>query len=294
LKTRATFNISFVVVFLFTIIGAFMQEAGSAVILWSSSHEAGDLSDWYRNQSGAVYNTGGKDARVSVTDEIAYTGKYSVKMEVWNIDRELRACRIFRWAEKLTEGYYSCWFMFPILPQVDGWLNIFQFKKHDYIDQGGTGRIDPTWYHEVKSTRQGTVLTLTHWQKDWNVSPHSHNLPKIRAKKWFHVEWHYKDGINDGIITIWINGKKYWSLHGVDTRGVHPAIQWAPSLYGVNVSPGHLVLYMDDAVISTERVGPSYFNSGAHQNNTGGGETKESDASISGFPELNRKGFQLR
>jgi hypothetical protein len=253
---RLTSTNSFIILVLisFLVLPGIVQ----AEVLWSSSHETGDLSDWLIDQSGAVYNTGGNDAKVSVVDEVAHSGKYAVKMEVWGIDKSLRACRIFRWAEHLTEGYYSCWLMFPTLPTVRGWLNIFQFKKKNY----STGAVDPTWYNEVKNKTQGTVLTLTHWEQEWDIPPNQSPSLSLEAGEWFHIEWHYKNGSNNGEIEIWINGDRVWSIQNAETMGIGPDIQWAPSLYGINVTPAHLVMYMDDAVINTERVGPNYFDNG--------------------------------
>lgn len=228
-----------------------------AEVLWATSHETGDLADWYKDQGGGVYNTGGDDASVTVTRDVAHSGNYSVKMEVWNIDTQKRACRIFRWGERLTDGYFSCWLMFPTLPTVNNWLNIFQFKKKDY----STGIVDPTWYNEVKNKANGTLLTLTHWNQAWDITPNVTPPPTLSANEWFHVEWHYKDGISDGKLEIWINGVKVWNLENADTRGLDPDIQWSPCLYGINVTPGNLVMYMDDAAISTHRVGPNYFPS---------------------------------
>ena len=33
-----------------------------ADVLWSTSHETGDLSDWYKGEGGGVFNTGGSNA----------------------------------------------------------------------------------------------------------------------------------------------------------------------------------------------------------------------------------------
>jgi hypothetical protein len=226
-----------------------------ASVIWSTGHESGTTADWYLKQSGAVYNTG--KAEVSVSKDYAHTGTYSLKHQVNGISSSQVATRIFRWGEHLKEGYFSCWYMFPELPKVNGWLNIFQFKKHDYADQGGTGAIDPTWYNEVKNTDKGTVLTLTHWNKEWNVPANVAQPPALEAGKWFHLEWHYKDGVNDGQIGIWINGVQYWDLKNVETRGVHPDIQWAPSLYGERVTPDPLTMYIDNCAISSTRLGPN-------------------------------------
>lgn len=227
-----------------------VKAAVATEIIWSTSHETGDLIDWYKDQSGAVYNTG--DAKISVTEEVAHTGRYALKKEVWGIDQNLTATRIFRWAEHLREGYFSCWYMFPTLPQVDGWLNVFQFKKKDY----STDQVDPTWYNEIKNKPQGTVLTLTHWEQEWDIPPNINEAIPLQTNKWFHIEWYYKDGIDDGIIKVWQDGLLIWDLRNLNTRGIDPDIQWAPSLYGINVKPGHLVLYVDDCVISSSRTEP--------------------------------------
>ncbi len=267
-----TFSFSLATIASILVISLAISNTVYAEVLWSTSHETGDLRDWCTEDQNweCVFNTGGSDASVTVTSEAAHTGDYAVKMEVWNIDTQLRACRIFRWAEYLTEGYFSCWFMFPTLPSVYDWLNIFQFKKTDGVTT------DPTWYNEVKNKTFGTVLTLTQWFEEWDIPPNVKPSPALAAGKWFHVEWYYKDGTADGELQIWINGQKVWDMRNVDTRGVDPDIQWAPCLYGEFVSPSHLVLYMDDAVISEERVGPNYFVEGASNSvgsdgNSGGG-----------------------
>jgi hypothetical protein len=245
-------------------------------VIWSTGHESGDLSDWYRNGGGGAFITG--DAWVSVTNEAAHSGRYALKLEVQGIDQDVRGSRIFRWGERLTEGYFSAWYMFPVAPVVGEWLNIFQFKKRAVQDSNAVAdstksvpqdsirgapqdsirreTIDPTWYNEVKTRPQGIVLTLSHWNRVWNLPGNVREAPLIRAGRWFHIEWYYKDGVADGVIRVWIDGELIWSLENVDTRGVDPYIQWAPSLYGVRVNPGHLILYVDDAAISTRRLGP--------------------------------------
>jgi hypothetical protein len=233
--------------------------AATADIIWSSGHEDGTYNDWKKNQSGAFYPTG--NGVIEASKEAAHSGNYSLKHQVTGISSQMVATRIFRWAEHLREGYYSCWYMFPQVPQVNGWLNIFQFKKHDYEDQGGTGAIDPTWYNTVYNGR----LYLNHWHSDSDVDNVDANVatpPQIVPGQWFHIEWHYKDGINDGEIGVWIDGQQYWDLKNVETRGVHPDIQWAPSLYGQRVTPDPLTMYIDDCAISTTRLGPNGLNGG--------------------------------
>jgi hypothetical protein len=225
------------------------SDAAIANIIWSSDHENGTTQDWFKNQSGAIFNTG--NASITPTKEVAHSGSYSLKHQVNGISSQQVATRIFRWAEHLKEGYYSCWYMFPQVPQVNGWLNIFQFKKNN----DSTGATDPTWYNVVFNGR----LYLNHWHSDSDVDNIAANVatpPQIVPNQWFHLEWHYKDGVSDGEIGIWIDGEQYWDLKNVETRGIDPDIQWAPSLYGQRVTPDPLTMYIDDCAISTTRLGP--------------------------------------
>lgn len=226
-------------------------------IYWSTSNESGDFSDWWIDQDGeAVFNNDGPGNEVSVTAEAARSGTYSIKMEVWDIDRYERACRIFRWSEHLTEGYFSSWLMFPVIPEVTGWNNIFQVKKKDYENN----IIDPTFIHQLSYDEilKGGVLTLDHWNEEININPVG-DLPVIKAREWFHIEWYYKDGVIDGALKVWVNDTLTWDLEGINTRGVDPDIQWGLALYGDGVNPGHHVMYADDHVIADHRVGSLFF-----------------------------------
>ena len=236
-----------IVVHTFAALALLMASApAKAGVIWQTGHETGDLSDWSRDGGGGIFNSG--TGQVSVTTEAAHSGRYSAKMVVSGIDGGVQACRLFRWGEHLSSGYFSTWYMFPVLPQVNGWLNIFQFKKKNYA----TGQVDPTWYNEVENQK---ILSLTHWNQAWDIPANVQPPPTLVAGKWFHIEWYYKDGVSDGAIKIWIDGNLIWDLAGINTRGIDPDIQWAPVLYGANVTPGYLVAYVDDAAISTTRVG---------------------------------------
>lgn len=214
---------------------------------WETSHESGDLTDWTLNQSGeAVFNTG--EAVISVEPGAAHTGRYGLKHEVWGIDKGVVATRIFRWAERLEEGCYSSFFMFPVLPLVNtdyGWFTLFQFKKNDR--EGGS---DPTWIIGIDQVDGEALLCLNDWgHKIWNIPANVSPVRPLVAGKWFHVEAYYKTGVTDGVIRVWLDGVLTWDMQGVDTMGIDLNIQWAIGCYGTLVTPGNLVLYTDDCRI---------------------------------------------
>lgn len=222
-------------------------EPGQA--LWYANHEPGNLTEWWRDQSGeAVFNTG--TARVSLTMEASRSGQFALKHEVWGIDQRETATRIFRWAEALTEGYYSCWLMFPQLPRVNDWLEIFQFKKQNGLSN------DPTWFVEIENRSRGVVLTLTQWEQQFDIPPNVQPGDPLQPGRWFHLEAFYKDGKSDGVLRIWQDGRLIWDLEGIDTRGIDSLIQWSVNVFGKDVNPGNLVMYVDDCAISHSRLGP--------------------------------------
>jgi hypothetical protein len=233
-----------------------------STVYWLSDHEEGDLSDWWVNQEDeAVFNNNNGET-TTVTDEAAHTGRQSIKMWASGMTDDVRACRIFRWDEELTEGFYSAWLMFPELPDVNGWLNIFQVKKKASEEQ-----IDPTYYHVLRSGPQGeTYLTLDRYDEAWNINPlPGVQRPELHENEWFHIEWFYKSGTGqyDGELVIWVNGTKIWHLVNVDTLGIDSKIQWAPSMYGDQVGPPDpLVMYVDDCAISDFKLGTGYFTDG--------------------------------
>lgn len=229
-------------------------------IYWIANHESNDFSEWYLNQNGkAIFNTGAPaKANITPSAAAARTGKYGLSLELNGIDRSKLACRIFRWGEYLTEGYFSGWIMFPSLPDIgSGWLNIWQIKKKNTC-----GFEDPTYYHELKNVNGKTFLALSNWHVQYCIPPYPDmsglQEPEIRAGEWYHIEWYYKDGVTDGALTIWVNDTRYWEFTGIDTRGSSPQIFWLPSLYGELLTSSSVNYYLDDCIISDHRVGMAF------------------------------------
>ncbi len=217
------------------------------MIVFSTGFETGDLDgfSWWKIPP----------AEVLVTDEAACSGLYSVKLQVSGIDIAKRAAEINRYDDNLIEGYYSARLMFPVLPTIEtvisnGWLTIFQFIKHNE----NTDEYAPTWYNTIRNENGQSFLALNHHGIEYEIEPNVNELSPLEAGKWFHIEWYYKDGVDDGIIRVWLNDLLIWDLENVNTRGIDPAINWAINVYGVYVIPGDLIMYVDDCTISTERM----------------------------------------
>ncbi len=226
--------------------------AGNDGLLWSAGLETGDLSEWYRGQEGAVVNEG--TGEVGTTDQVAHTGRYAMVLTIKDASGVEQAARIFRWAENAPEAYYSVWMYFPERCEPAAWWNVFQFKGRDEneVTQASLtlnvgNRADGSMFLYLYSMASG---------QSWDPSA-TVNIP---VGAWTHVEVYVRRSSGtDGKITVWEDGVVLFDIDGIQTafrnsRG-QDNIQWSLNNYTDNIIPSSPAIFMDDAAISTDRIG---------------------------------------
>ena len=62
----------------------------------------------------------------------------------------------------------------------------------------------------------------------------------------------------DGHIIVWQDGKEIYNVDGVRTKFEDSFNSWSINSYGAGISPSAFTVYVDDAAISTERLGLTY------------------------------------
>ena len=214
--------------------------------LWVGDMEEGDLSDWDSNGAGGggEYNSGGGQS--SASSRYAHTGDYSAKLTLTDVD-STQGVRLFRWAEPRAydELYYSVWYYFPERYTAPDWWNIFQFKSKT------SSLNDPFFLLDVSSQNK---LSLYDWQERRSYTPIVDK--EVPVGRWFQLEVFYKSrGDETGAITVWQDGVKLYDVKNVRTRYTDGDSQWSVNNYTANISPNDVDIYVDDAVISTTRVG---------------------------------------
>lgn len=225
-------------------------ENGTApAVVWADGMEAGSVAAWETRDCGGEFNTG--DGNSVASTDVAHTGRYSAKLTVDTRDGERDATRLMRWCEPTDYAwaYYSAWFYFPQRVQVKaGWWNIFQFKsKTDYAN-------DPFWVVNVGNRDDGTMyLYLRDWMHERSYLQTTKDLP---VGRWVHIEAyiHRSDG-SDGRITIWQDGTMLFDLSNVQTYYPGGSSTWSVDNYSSGLIPNRTSIYVDDAVISTTRIG---------------------------------------
>lgn len=226
--------------------------ATASSVVWRADHETGDLSQWTKNQGGeAVFNSG--TGRVRVSDTFARSGRYSLALTIREADGRAQAARIFRWHEDLRRGYYSAWYYFPRRYEPRTWWNIFQFKTHDR-----SGVSQPAWSLNVGNLPSGKMtfyLYSSLQQKTYNRPLTPNPLP-IPVGRWVHVEAFYRRATDGtGRIAVWQDGTKIYDITGVRTA-LTGYTDWSITNYTDDIRPGTVTIYVDDAKISTSRLGP--------------------------------------
>jgi hypothetical protein len=235
-----------------------------ATILWSADHEEGSLADWYYpetgewgNYGGGEYNSGTGDSYASTS--VSHTGNYSARMSILDTSLASSGTRLFRWRESRANprAYYSAWLYFPdAIRHVDGWgwTNFFQFKSKSAT------RNDPILALALDYTYDAAQMyfMIEHKPPDGSSTrryqQRSSNVP---VGRWFHLEAYLEQSASGtGRMTVWQDGVQILDAPGISTRYSDGDNQWAINAYGAKLVPDDLVIYVDDAAVATERLGP--------------------------------------
>ena len=231
-------------------------------ILWSADHETGNMSQWEYKQGRAIYNTetAPGSAEVYVSDDRAHSGRYSLKMRIRGAeDGKPQAVRVFRrWMDNTgdsdiplpDEAYYSAWYYFTQRYTPPVWWNIFQFKSR--------GATSLPMFSFTVDNRNGGAMYLDVWD---NILEETYvqNRPGIPlpVDQWVHIEAYIKQSYAPtGRLTVWQDGVEILDIQNLQTsRGPDDRLQWSVNNYTDDIEPSNPLIYVDDAIISTRRIG---------------------------------------
>lgn len=238
----------------------------STGIVWSADMETADLSQWtVGGTHGGSYDSGDCIRPPSGTStEHAHSGHYSMKMSIDTSSQE-SGCREFRHEESLSGDsyYYGAWFYLPSYIVVGNYWNIFQFKSETAIEN------DPFWIIDLLNhagirndsmrlaLRWKGVLPGPHEGEGTSVRYYYQTLRDVPVGRWFHIEAYLRQSNGyDGQITIWQDGAQLFDLDQVRTKYQNGDQRWSVDSFSNWLDPSFVSLYVDDATVSTSRVGP--------------------------------------
>lgn len=236
----------------------------SAGIVWSAGMETGNLSEWTAGSThGGSYDSGDCIRPPGgVSTEQAHSGRYSMKMTIDTSTQE-SGCRQFRHEESLTGNtyYYGAWYYIPQDTSISSYWNVFQFKSEtdvlndpfwvlDILNRSGSGPMNLVlrWKGVVPGPHVGEGTALRYYRQ---------TLMDVPVGRWFHVEAYLRQSsAYTGQITVWQDGVQIFNQDQVTTKYVGGDQRWSVNSYSDGLSPSTNSMFIDDATVSTRRVGP--------------------------------------
>ena len=225
-------------------------EAGPT-LLWSSDHETRDLSAWHQGGDtlGGEYVGFGTNA---ISSERAHGGTYSLKFSIDTSDGMDHTARAYRRAAP-GPAYYSAWFYFNETHSSFVWWTTFLFRA--LTDPQNIETAVNLWDIGVERRPNGdlALLFFDHMTLADVQAPPDNVVP---VGRWVHLEAYFEYAPPQSThITIWQDGTQV-----MDLKNLGPAssdhLYWAIGNGANGLAPPASTIYVDDAAISTVRLGP--------------------------------------
>jgi hypothetical protein len=246
-------------------------DLGSDVV-WSTSFESGDLSDWSSTPgTGAAieFDAGGSNPSVVVSTEQAHSGRYSAKFS---------SVAAVPWASPLYPGggclykesafpqaaYYSAWYFIPTYSETLSSWSILKFmvpidgSDGDVPDASG-GSFATALGQGLNASElfdlslrslpsQQMTLDLFDARHQYLQSPLPDPVPHVPIGQWFQIECFYREDSASGELTVWLDGAPLYDI--VRPTGGSPSVAFVVCSLVNGLSPQQATLYVDDVAVS--------------------------------------------
>jgi Polysaccharide lyase len=228
-----------------------------AAIVWKATHETGDISEW---QQHGDFIRQGQSAYYSMVTPFAHTGNYSISLTIDTegySDSGGHAAYLFFW-DQLPEDayYYSAWYYIPAGTQPQHWWNVWQWKS---TYNGDTDYSVPMYILDILEQNNGELALHLVYRPDIEEKiDYRQNQKTVPTDQWFHIEAYYKKAVDEtGQVIVWQDGEEILNLSNVQTTEQDNTVYWSINHYTDEILPAPSSIYIDDAAITTERIGPN-------------------------------------
>jgi hypothetical protein len=227
-------------------------------ILWSSDFEVGDLSEWTGDGQGGIYQESASALPTTVASQGHGGGMRAGRITVTPPASAMVCVNyIYRQAPMPADAYYSAWFWFPLLFSIPNYLNIIHFAGSTTNDDRALVSI---WDVDLQSQADGSLAAyLFQFPVPNFASGRSYDeatpVP-VPIMSWVHFEVLFrKASDNTGRIAVWQDGTLVLEVNDVATI---PTDFLRFNIGGASrdITPAPADILVDDAAISTVRLGP--------------------------------------
>jgi hypothetical protein len=228
-------------------------------IFWSTGFESGNLNDYYETHGEFIRQS--SYASYAVVSDRAFNGRQSAAL---TIDTQSltpgRAAGAYLFYYKNPDaGWYSAWIFIPEDTQPLSWWNIWQWKS---TFNGNSDQSLPMWILDLTAipSRDDLQLTLV-YRPDYSAlrRPFTNPTATVNKGEWVHLSTYYQKSMDsDGIVAVWLNGEEVYRVENVKTAETDNTLYWSINHYAETLLPHPSTIYIDDVIISSERIEPSF------------------------------------
>ncbi len=221
-------------------------------VLWWTDHESADTSTWTADGKGYVWTDQG--GALGVTSTYRRSGRFALEATVASKETGIQSAGTANriWHDP-SPAFYSAWFLIPeAITETSYWV-LFKFRSRLATSEGADTNL---WDVDVTTANSGEMVfqlyghTLTE-----QPGPSSLAVPLGR---WFQIEA-YLDPRDDatGQLIVWVDGVVLYQLSQSAT--VPSAyLEWSVGGITETIEPSGVRVVIDDAAISTKRLGPEF------------------------------------
>ena len=220
-------------------------------LVWSATHETGDLSEWSTGAPGGSI-ADSPDTGVAISTDYAHSGQYSVKLTNGAVGA-IHIARVWRQANFPKEAFYSAWYYLP---------RAYQTKINWTIMQFRTPTDNPTVLSQfldvdMRSLPGGElILSIYDHRPQYLRLPTADPAVVLPVGHWFQIEVFFRNVPDDtGRFTLWVDGKLNYDIVRRPMAPI-PTVYWTPCSITSDLTPTQSELYVDDAAVSFDWLSP--------------------------------------
>jgi hypothetical protein len=221
-------------------------------VLWWTDHESADTSTWTSDGQGYVWTDQG--GALGVTSAYRRSGHFALQATVASPGTDIQSAgTVSRIWEDPADAFYSAWFFIPQPITTTSYWVLFKFRSRS--PQSEVGDVD-LWDVDVTTSTSGQmVFQLYGHTLAEQPGPSTLGVPLGR---WFQIEAFLAPRTDaTGELTVWVDGTR---LHQVAQLATVPSpyLEWSVGGITETIEPIGARVAIDDAAITTERLGPDF------------------------------------
>ncbi|NSW53818.1 MAG: heparin lyase I family protein [Anaerolineae bacterium] len=227
-------------------------------IVWSSGFETGTLSEW-EDRQGEFLRQGSSPYYQIVTDPVR-NGSFAAALVIDTSTSSKEQASYLWYYDNPQSAWYSTWFYIPEGTRPLYWWNITQWKS---TYNGNSNDSLPMWIISLDpipgETRYLRMSLVYRADSETEKIPFTNDLLLVPIGEWFHLSTYFvKSSNGDGEISVWLNGEEFVTLTGIHTVLRDNTLYWSVNNYSDEVVPYPAALYVDEVIISQQRIPPEF------------------------------------